>query len=172
MSEPFLGEIKPFAFSYAPKFWARCDGQTLSIQQNLALFDVLRTTYGGNGSTTFALPNLQGSVPIHRGGSRTLGQSGGSEGVSLIVSNLPSHSHVANASSVDADSPVPTDSLLGSVSETYTKATGNLKALTAGTIGMAGSGQPHENLQPYLVLNYCIALAGIFPSRPHADEEA
>ena len=168
MSEPFQGEVKPFAFNFAPKYWARCDGQLLSIQQNLSLFSVLGTRFGGNGSTTFALPDLQGRVPIHRGDDNPVGQPGGSAAVTLTPATLPNHQHAAMASSVDADAPVPTGSVLGRVSDTYTQPR-SLTELTAGTIGSAGEGRPHENRQPYLALNFCIALAGVFPGE---DEEA
>jgi microcystin-dependent protein len=165
LSEPFIGEVKLVSFNYPPRYWAFCNGQLLSITQNLALFSLLGTQFGGNGSTQFALPDLRGRVPLHRGSGHNIGEAGGSAAVSLNSANLPSHPHLAMASSVNADAPVPASAVLGAVSNTYTQPA-NLKALTNGTIGTAGSSQPHENRQPYAVVNFCIALFGIFPSRP------
>jgi len=186
MGTPYLSEIRIMAFNFAPKGWAMCNGQTLPINQNQAIFALLGTTYGGNGQTTFQLPNLQGRVPVHQGsgGGTTvvLGQSAGETTHTLIVSEMPSHSHSLNA-----------DAATAAGSNTNTPATAGTKVLgqSAGTGGTPptpftinlystanpngtlnpncltpnGGSQPHENEQPYLVLNFCIALQGIFPSR-------
>jgi microcystin-dependent protein len=168
MAEPFLGEIRTFGFNFAPQGWATCDGQILSIAQNTALFALLGTTYGGDGVTTFALPNLQGNVGIHAGNGFAQGSTGGVQNVTLDTSQLPSHSHPAEASTLGANKPSPTGNSLAvdptGLSAFYQSASPNTN-LNAGTIGATGGGQPHNNMQPYLVLNFCIALEGIFPSR-------
>jgi microcystin-dependent protein len=164
MSEPFLSEIRIFSFGYAPRSWAMCNGQQLPINQNQALFSLLGTTYGGNGQTTFALPNLQGKTPIHVGQGFTLGQTGGEQAHTLTVSEMPTHLHVLQATGNNADTNVPSNTaLLGTVANTYTTPN-NLQALGASEIGNVGGSQPHVNMQPYLTLNFCIALQGIFPS--------
>jgi microcystin-dependent protein len=162
MAQPFLGEIRLVAFTFPPKGWAFCNGQLLSISQNAALFSILGTTYGGNGINNFALPNLQGSVPAHPGSSITLGQVGGAANVTLN-SNQAGHSHVVSASaSANANTAAGNfpggsgTALYGSSPDTN---------MNAATIPTSGSSQPHNNMQPYLVLNYVIALTGIFPSR-------
>ncbi|HEX8212011.1 MAG TPA: tail fiber protein [Longimicrobium sp.] len=164
MAEPFLSEIRVMSFNFAPKGWAMCNGQLLPINQNQALFSLLGTTYGGNGQTTFALPNLQGKTPIHTGSGFTLGQTGGEQSHTLSIAELPTHVHVANALSVTAATPVPTGNMLATSSgEIYSDAAA-LVAMAPGTIGNVGGSQSHLNMQPYLALNFCIALQGIFPS--------
>ena len=178
MSTPFLSELRTFSFNYAPKGWATCNGQLLPINQNQALFSLLGTTYGGDGRTTFGLPNLQGRRPTHTGSGLTLGQSAGEEAHTLIVSELPSHNHPMlakaasaltnpagrepNANKVLAEpqtssSPPTPVNIYGTGSPSGT--------LVNAAVGYTGGGQPHENRQPYLTLNICIALQGIFPSQ-------
>jgi microcystin-dependent protein len=165
MAEPFLSEIRIMSFGFAPKGWALCNGQLLPINQNQALFSLLGTTYGGDGRVNFALPNLQGSAPIHMGSGHTLGERGGEPAHTLSISELPTHTHVANGSSTPADTNTPDNTTyLGVVANTYTPA-GNLVALAPSEISSVGGGQAHPNMQPSLVLNFCIALQGIFPSQ-------
>lgn len=165
MAEPFLSEIRIMSFGFAPKGWALCNGQFLPINQNQALFSLLGTTYGGNGQTTFALPNLQGRLPIHMGSGHTLGEQGGEQAHTLSIGELPTHTH----SVIAADNPAGTNAAtntayLGQQANTYGPAT-NLTAMAPGEIGNVGGSQPHLNMQPYLVLNFSIALQGIFPSQ-------
>ena len=164
MSEPFLGELRLFAFNQAPMGWAQANGQFLPINQNQALFSLLGTTFGGNGQTTFALPNLRGRVPIHFGPSQDLGEQGGEEVHTLTQSEMPMHIHVLSASSVNADNINPGGNMFAAFNGGYTPAA-NLVAIVPSTVSSVGGSQPHENRQPYLVLNYGIALQGIFPSR-------
>jgi len=185
MGTPYLSEVRIMAFGFAPRGWALCNGQILPINQNQALFSLMGTTYGGNGTTNFALPNLQGSVPVHMGsGSGTnviLGQSGGESTHSLTVGETPPHSHALMADATGAGSntntPAPTGSkVLGQSAGTggsppttfgvsiYSTAAPN-GSLNPNCLTANGANQPHENEQPYLVLNFCIALQGIFPSR-------
>jgi microcystin-dependent protein len=167
MSEPFLSEIKIMSFNFAPRGWALCNGQLLPINQNQALFSLLGTTYGGNGQTTFGLPNLQGRVPIHMGGGHTLGEAAGEFNHTLSLTELPTHNHAAQASSLDGDQPSPVGFLLAgtATAQLYSSSASNLTALFPGTIANAGGSQPHTNTQPFLTLNFCIALQGIFPSQ-------
>ena len=168
MGTPYLSEIKIMSFNFAPKGWAQCNGQTLPINQNQALFSLLGTMYGGNGQTTFALPNLQGQVPIHIGSEFSVqGEAGGESAHTLILSEMPQHIHTLSGTSVAASQPVPTSALLATTAATdpiYSGAS-NLVAMSASAIGNTGGSQPHDNMQPYLVLNFCIALQGTFPSR-------
>lgn len=164
MSEPFLGEIRLMAFNFAPKGWAKCDGQQLPINQNQATFSLMGTVYGGNGQTTFALPNLRGRVPIHRGSSNSLGTSAGQDSQTLTMSQMPVHLHQFNAADTNADQVLPNGNMLGSFNNGYRGPT-NLVAMHPSTIGNAGGSQPHENRQPFLVMNYCVALVGIFPTQ-------
>jgi microcystin-dependent protein len=166
MAEPFLSEIRIFSFNFPPKGWAFCNGQLLPINQNQALFALLGTTYGGNGQTTFALPNLQGKAPIHSGAGHTLGETGGSSSVTLTQQQMPQHLHFMQGTSQDASGPVPSGGLLAKANNMYESPnSGNLTTLNPGSVSNVGGSQPHNNLMPYLVLNFCIALQGIFPSR-------
>ena len=171
MSEPYLAEIQIFSFEFAPKGWAFCAGQLLPINQNQAIFSLLGTTYGGNGTTNFALPDLRSRVPMHQGNVQgnvfVEGQTGGVEAHTLSVNEIPSHSHFVNVSSVPGNSNSPAGNFLAQSSRfvLYSGTLSTQTTLQPATVGSAGGGQPHFNLQPYLVLNFCIALAGIFPSR-------
>jgi microcystin-dependent protein len=174
MSQPYLGQLLPFSFGFPPKGWAFCAGQVLSIQQNTALFSLLGTTYGGNGIQTFALPDLRSRVPIHNGAGFVLGQTGGEESVTLNINELPAHSHAFSGTSSAANVKLPvtnsafaqsTTSAGVSPGDSFYASPGMTVALNANTVAVVGGSQPHTNLQPYLVVNWCIALAGIFPSR-------
>ncbi|MGD0084173.1 MAG: tail fiber protein [Acidimicrobiales bacterium] len=163
-TEPFLGEIRLFSFSFAPRGWALCNGQLLPINQNQALFSILGTTYGGNGISTFALPNMQGNVPIHAGNGFIEGQTGGEDNHTLVAAEMPSHTH-APVGGGQATSPSPSGNLWGvNAQSTYSTATPNV-AMNPANIGANGGSQPHPNQPPYLVISFCIALTGIFPSR-------
>ncbi len=168
MSAPFIGEIRSFGFNFAPSGWAMCNGQLLPISQNTALFSILGTTYGGNGTTNFALPNLQGRVPVHAGPGILQGQTGGVEAVTLTQANLPAHGHNVLASADFVTDASPAGDVMGAKvrggANVFAAAT-NLTQLAPGAVGPAGSDQPHDNMQPCVVLNFCIALFGIFPSR-------
>jgi microcystin-dependent protein len=166
MSEPFLSEIKVVSFNFAPKGWALCNGQFLPINQNQALFSLLGTTYGGNGQTTFALPNLRGRVPIHMGNGHILGEAAGSTSVTVNIQQLPTHLHFLQGSTATANLDNPAGALLGgsAPNDLYTGPT-SLSPLIASTVPPVGGSQPHNNMMPYLVLNFIIALQGIFPSR-------
>ena len=154
------------SFQFAPKGWALCNGQLLPINQNQALFSLLGTTYGGNGQVNFALPNLQGRTPIHVGNGHTLGQNGGEQAHTLSISEVPVHTHAANASASPGNNVVPTGAVLGSpLNVSYRPADNNLTPMIAGTLANAGGSQAHLNMQPFLTLNFCIALQGIFPSQ-------
>lgn len=164
MAEPFLSEIRIMSFQFAPKGWALCNGQLLPINQNQALFSLLGTTFGGNGQTNFALPNNQGRVPIHVGSGHTLGQQGGEQAHTLSVSEIPTHTHLVNATSSAADLNVATNATrLGAVNNGYTPAA-NLVAMSPAEVTNTGGSQAHLNMQPFLTLTFCIALQGIFPS--------
>lgn len=164
MSDPYIGEIKVISFNFAPTGWAFCNGQTLPINQNQALFSILGTTYGGDGRTTFALPNFQGRLPIHQGQSFTIGQQGGEAAHTLTVNELPAHNHPAMASST-ADGASPNGTVWAPADGALEFAGSANTTMSATAIGNAGSSQPHQNEAPYLVLNFIIALVGIFPSR-------
>ena len=171
MAEPFLGQILMVGFNFAPRGWAYCNGQLLPIAQNTALFSLLGTTYGGNGQTTFALPNLQSRVPIHFGqgaglSAYSLGETGGQESVTLTTPQMPAHNHTAalNASGGAGSDGSPTGNYLADGNQ-YTSSTNTSMNANAVAIGIAGGTQPHSNIQPYLGLNFIIALEGIFPSR-------
>jgi microcystin-dependent protein len=160
----YIGELRVFSFNFAPKDWAPCNGQIIPINQNQALFAILGTTYGGNGVNTFALPNLQGMVPLHWGDGFFIGQTGGEVGHTLTVAEMPTHSHAVNGSTNSASSPALLDN-------TWAATQGNqfgsppTGAMNPAAIQATGGAQPHENRAPSLVLNICIALQGIFPSR-------
>ena len=165
MGEPFLSEIRIFTFNFVPKGWAMCNGQLLPINQNQALFALLGTTYGGNGQTNFALPDLRGSVPIHFGGTHTLGEKGGAQSHTLSNAEMPTHIHQVNASTTaSGGTDNPTNNFLGSASNLYHTPT-NLTAMNPGTIANTGGSQAHSNMQPFLTLMFGIALQGVFPSR-------
>jgi microcystin-dependent protein len=163
MAEPFLSEIRIMSFTFAPKGWALCNGQLLPINQNQALFSLLGTTFGGNGQTNFALPDLQSRTPIHVGSGHTLGERGGEQAHTLSVAELPAHAHVLNGTSTPAETNVPTGAYLATVNNGYT-GPNNLVALGPTAITNVGGSQAHLNIQPFLTLNFCIALQGIFPS--------
>ena len=166
MSEPFLAEVRIFGFNFPPRGWAQCDGQILPINQNQSLFSLLGTIYGGDGRTTFALPDLRGRVPIHEGNGHSLGQRSGEESPALTVNQIPQHTHSARGSSDAGTAPIPAGNVLASSapSEFYHGAS-NLVDLRAGTIANAGGGQGHNNMQPFTAVNFCIALQGQFPPR-------
>ena len=169
MAEPFLSEIRIVSFNFAPKGWAFCNGQLLPINQNQALFSLLGTTFGGNGQTTFALPNLQGKTPIHVGNGHVLGETGGQEAHTVTMSEMPQHLHFFNATSVQAsqaDGNVPgnTKMLSQSIGDLFYASPGNSVAMAPSAVSNVGGSQPHLNMQPYLALSFCIALQGIFPS--------
>ena len=164
MATPFMAEIKIVAFNFAPRGWAFCNGQLLPINQNQALFSLLGTTYGGDGRVNFALPDLRGRTPVYQGQGIVLGEKAGEENHTLNISEIPAHTHSVNANSAAATGLDPTASLMA---KTLNNIYGSSTHLT-GTgmrVGNAGGSQPHNNLQPYLVVNFCIALQGVFPSR-------
>lgn len=166
MAEPFLSEIRIMSFGYAPRGWAQCNGQFLPINQNQPLFSLLGTTYGGNGQTTFALPDLRSRVPIHEGSGHTLGEKGGEQAHTITISELPTHAHFAMATNNTGTVNTVSGNVLANVqpNELYVGAQ-NLVALNTATITNVGGSQAHQNMQPFLVLNFCIALIGIFPSQ-------
>lgn len=162
--EPFLGEIKITSFNFAPQGWATCDGQLMNIQQNQALYALLGITYGGNGTTTFALPQLQGRVPLGKSDSLQLGAAGGEAGHILNTNEIPFHTHSALASSTDANQPSPQGHVWAKGPGAYQTGAGNTN-MSASAVSCTGGGQAHPNMQPSLVLNFVIAIWGIFPSR-------
>lgn len=166
MSTPFLGEIKIIAWNFAPKAWAFCNGQQLPINQNQALFSLLGTMYGGNGQTTFALPDFRGKVPVHIGGGHTQGETAGQYAHTVTLSEMPQHLHFLDVTNNVGTTPNPDGTVIisKSVANSYGSAT-NLGSMNAASVGNVGGSQPHENKQPYLVLNFIIALQGIFPSQ-------
>jgi microcystin-dependent protein len=164
MSEPFLGELRLISFNFAPKGWALCNGQTLAINQNQALFSLLGTFYGGNGQTTFSLPNLQGRAPIHFGNGFNPGQTGGETTHQLTASEMPSHAHAVSAYPTPTTGD-PNGAAWAQSTQTAYGAATNLVPMAPAAIGTGGNSQPHDNMPPYLVLNWVIALQGIFPSR-------
>jgi microcystin-dependent protein len=164
MAEPFLGEIRIVSFNFPPKGWALCNGQFMPINQNQALFALLGTSFGGNGQTTFALPNFQGRLPVHVGNGHILGESGGEASVTLSAQAMPTHTHVLQATSANGGTANPSNAYLGAVNNAYGAAS-NLTTLSPSSVTSAGGGRPHNNMMPYLVLNFVIALQGIFPSR-------
>lgn len=172
MADPFVAEIRIFPFNFAPTGWAFCNGQLLPISQNTALFSLLGTTYGGNGQTTFALPNLQGIAPMFWGQGpglslHDLGETGGSETVTLLQSEIPAHSHSVLASEADGTERGPGGQLFaGGIGISMFQTPGPLVALSQNAVTPTGGNLPHNNMQPYLTLNFCIALQGVFPPRP------
>jgi microcystin-dependent protein len=177
MSEPFLGEIRMFGGNFAPRGWAMCNGQLLTISQNTALFSLLGTTYGGDGVRTFGLPNLQGRAPLHSGQGpglslRDLGETGGEQTVTLLTNQLPSHKHVVNCTNnTTADRTAPTGGLWAPGAgrrgqKFYASAAANgAPLMSPQALPLAGGSQPHNNMPPYLVVTFIIALQGIYPSR-------
>ena len=173
MADPFVAEIRIFPFNFAPKGWAFCDGQLLPLSQNTALFSLLGTTYGGNGKSNFALPDLQGRAPMHHGQGpglslRDLGETGGSETVTLLESEIPAHSHTLQANGAPADLQLagPDRALArSSGGNAYKTPPTNLTALAPTALTPAGGDQPHNNMQPYLTFYFNIALQGVFPPR-------
>jgi microcystin-dependent protein len=164
MGTPFMGEIKIISWNFAPKGWALCNGQFLPINQNQALFSLFGTMYGGNGQTTFALPDLRGRVPIHVGDGFTQGQVGGQSAHTVTISEMPAHFHFAQGYDQNGDVVVPGGAVLGAINNFYGPVA-NLVALAPGTITNVGGSQPHENRMPTLVLNFIVALQGVFPSQ-------
>lgn len=164
MAEPFLGEIRLMSFNFPPKGWVLCNGQFLAININQALFSILGTTFGGNGQTTFALPNLQGQVPIHVGQGHTQGERGGQEAHTLVQSEMPAHNHQVNAINANATVGVPTGAYLAAANGLYQPPAADT-TLAPSTVTNVGGSQPHENRQPFLTVSFCIALQGIFPTR-------
>jgi microcystin-dependent protein len=175
MADQFLAEIRIFPFNFPPTGWAFCDGQIMPISQNTALFSLLGTTYGGDGKSTFALPDMQGNAPMQPGQGqglslRDLGEMSGVESITLLVSEIPVHSHALSADALDPSdltAPAPARVLAQSSGvSAYQPAASNLGAMAFQSLPPAGGGLPHNNMQPYLTLNFCIALQGIFPQRP------
>ncbi len=166
MAEPFLAEIRLVGFNFAPRGWAFCDGQILPINQNQSLYSLLGTTYGGDGRTSFALPDLRGRTPIHKSDGHALGQKSGAETVTLTAAEIAAHSHAVKAVSVDGNNNNPIGGLLADEADVWRNpSAGSMTALRSGTVTNAGGGQAHNNMQPYLAVNFCIALRGLFPSR-------
>lgn len=164
MAEPFLSEIRIMSFGYAPRGWALCNGQLLPINQNQALFSLLGTTFGGNGQTTFALPDSRGRTPIHVGSGHTLGEKGGEQAHTLSIAELPTHTHVMNGTSTTGTVNVNAGNVLGVSQTPIYQSPQNLSTVNAGTVTNVGGSQAHLNMQPFLTLSFCIALQGIFPS--------
>jgi microcystin-dependent protein len=165
VSEPFLGEIKMISWGFAPKGWAFCNGQFLPINQNQALFSLLGTTYGGDGRVTFALPDLRGRAPYHVGQGMVEGERAGEEAHTLTLSELPPHNHIPNGSNVSGTLLTPANNTWGVTTQNPYASTNPDSAMDPATIGNTGGSQAHNNMQPYLVINFIIALIGIFPSR-------
>jgi microcystin-dependent protein len=164
VSDPFLSEIKLMSFGFAPRGWALCNGQIMSINQNQALFSLIGNTYGGDGRTTFALPNLQARVPMHAGNGHNLAAVGGEQTHTLTLAETPAHSHLAYGTTTTGDSPIPAGNYLGGAGNMYGPLT-NTTTLDPSAVTSNSGGQAHDNMQPYTVLNFCIAISGIFPSR-------
>lgn len=172
MADPFVAEIRIFPFNFAPKGWAWCDGQLLPLSQNTALFSLLGTTYGGDGKSNFALPDLQGRAPMHPGQGpglslHDLGETGGSETVTLLESEIPAHAHALTASQADGNTGSPAGQLVASGIgiNMYAQASGSTTQLNPSAVAPAGGDMPHNNLQPYLTCYFCIALQGVYPPR-------
>ena len=170
MSEPFLAEVRLVGFNFAPRGWAFCDGQILPINQNQSLYSLLGTTYGGDGRTSFALPDLRGRAPMHVGSSNgaahLLGQKSGEETHTLSAAEMPQHKHVLKATTTTGNNPIPVGSVLAtSANQVYHDVDGNLVTMATGTLANVGGSQAHNNMQPTLAVNFCIALRGLFPSR-------
>jgi microcystin-dependent protein len=176
VTDPFLAEIRMFAGNFAPRGWALCDGQLISISQNTALFSLLGTTFGGDGRVTFALPNLQGSAPMQQGqgpglSDRWLGEIGGEQSVTLLTSEMPLHTHQVNAVDASGDATTPNNALwasamLGRVGTNMYSSAAPSQTMSPSSTGITGGSQPHNNMPPYLCVTFIIALQGIFPQRP------
>jgi microcystin-dependent protein len=165
MGSQYIGEIRMFAGTFAPVDWAFCNGQILAISQNEALFNLIGTTYGGDGQNTFALPNLQSRIPFHQGAGFVIGQAAGSEQVTLTSQQVPAHTHAANCFNGDATQGSPSGNVWSqSTLEQYSNAT-PVDAMNPAALGPAGGSLPHDNMTPYLVVNFIIALFGVFPSQ-------
>ena len=163
MAEPFLSEIKMMSFNFAPRGWAFCNGQLLPINQNQALFSLLGTTYGGNGQTNFALPDLQGRTPVHEGLNHALGERAGEQAHTLSIAEMPAHTHQAFGTNTNGAGVVPTGNVLGAFNNAYNALTQQI-SINPGSVSTVGGSQAHLNMQPFLTVNFCIALQGIFPS--------
>ncbi len=167
MSEPFLAEVRIVGFNFAPRGWAFCDGQILPINQNQSLYSLLGTTYGGDGRTSFALPDMRGRTPMHVGNGHTEGQKSGEETHSLAANEIPQHKHVVNATTANANNVDPTGLAMARANErTYAPFdAAQVTPMSSSFLANVGGGQAHENMQPWLAVNFCIALQGLFPSR-------
>jgi microcystin-dependent protein len=170
MSEPFVGEIRLVGFNFPPNGWALCNGQLLSIAQSTVLFDLIGTTYGGDGQSTFALPDLQGRIPIHQGAGFTIGQVAGEETVTLTLGQIPSHAHAARATSDSGAATSPANAVWAQTPqlayhEPVLASDPSSVAMAADSVQLVGSSQPHDNLMPFLTLNFVISLFGVFPTQ-------
>jgi microcystin-dependent protein len=170
MADPFVAEIRMFGFNFAPTGWAQCNGQLLPLSQNTALFSLVGTFYGGDGKSTFALPNLQGSVPVHQGQGQGLseyfiGQQGGAQFVTLLQSEIPAHTHAFIATEEVVNELSPADHFFGA-GETRYAAPAAITQMAPQALAVAGGSLPHNNMMPYLTVNFCIAMQGVFPARP------
>lgn len=166
MAEPFLGEIRMMSFNFAPKGWALSNGQLLPINQNQALFSLLGTTFGGDGRVNFALPDLRGRTPIHAGSGFTLGQQGGEQAHTLSIAELPAHGHLVNGTNTTGNTSIPSNTavLASTTPSQLFSGPQNIGAMNSSVVTVTGGSQAHQNMQPFLALNFCIALQGIFPS--------
>jgi microcystin-dependent protein len=165
MSEPYVGEIRMFAGNFAPSGWAFCEGQLIPISENETLFNLIGTTYGGDGMETFALPDLRGRIPIHQGSTFTLAESGGVESVTLTTQQIPAHAHSLVATSDSANSTDPTGRVVAKPDKNLFRPGAASVPLASQAVGSIGGSQPHDNFQPYLCVNFIISLFGVFPSQ-------
>ncbi len=165
MSQPYVGEIRMVGFNFAPVGWAFCNGQTLTISQNEVLFNLIGTTYGGDGVTTFSLPDLRGRIPFHQGGSMIIGQTSGSENVTLTTSQIPAHNHILTASSASGTQSSPSGGLWATSTLDEFSTETPVHSMDPSTLVVTGGSQPHDNMPPFQVVNFIISLFGIFPSQ-------
>jgi microcystin-dependent protein len=165
MSDPFIGEIRMFGGNFAPAGWAFCNGQLLSIAENDALFTLIGTTYGGDGQNTFALPDLRSRIPLHQGNGHVIGEMGGSEAVTLTVNQLPSHSHVPQASNAGASTSPGGNVWANSAALQFAPSNSSLQPMNPNVLGTAGGSQPHDNMLPFQAVSFIISLFGIYPSQ-------